>query len=91
MPRKRGILRISHELLIERLGLPAEVEVLGASSSFYVDGSIDIKVSHPAIPDVREGHDLPIVIVEGSEEWLILKSEETEDFSDDGRYDIGCV
>jgi hypothetical protein len=55
-----GVLKVSHQLVLESLGLPEDTTILGAwMAPFGV--CVWLAVEHPDLPEVPEGAPLPIL------------------------------
>jgi len=59
--RRQAIIRVSRQLLIELLRLPAGTEIVGISDQVYFDtGDVAIKVEHPCFAPVEtDGGTIP--------------------------------
>ena len=53
-----AILRVNSQLLLEALRLPANVRLDAAQMSFHDDGVVELRISGPDLPPVREGERL---------------------------------
>lgn len=58
--RNLGRLVVDYDLLKEALGLPEDAVILGVSDGGRF-GAMELKVEHPKLPEVREGHVIPEV------------------------------
>lgn len=57
------VVRMTNQLLVEMLGWREDIEVLAVRRNFD-DGSFDLIVSSPALPEVPEGEVYPLIGVE---------------------------
>lgn len=57
MHQHTGLLRVTHELLIDRLGLPTDMRILAVvqKPEDLLDGTFQLVVEHSDLPDRLEG------------------------------------
>lgn len=58
---RTGILRIDWRHLRQALGLPKDVDLVDARLCFSSVDQVEIRIAHQGLPDVPDGHAIPIV------------------------------
>lgn len=71
---KTGIITIDRSLLLAALHLPEDTQILATQMSLFRD-SLELRIEHESLTDVKDGESIPYIRIEFRELGLVPTQE----------------